>query len=52
MKDLQKYNKFWIALVGAVATILVQQYGENEWVQALLPLLTALGVYQVRNVKK
>lgn len=49
MKDLQKYNKFIVALVGAVLTIVAQQYGDNEWVTAILPLFTALGVYQAKN---
>jgi len=47
-----KYRKFLTALAGAVATIVsanalppeYQNYGV-----ALLTLLTALGVYQVRN---
>lgn len=44
-----KYSKFIIAIVGAVVTVVVQQYGSSEWVQALVPVLTALGVYTVPN---
>jgi len=49
MKDLSKYSKFLIAVLGAILTVLAQQYGSSEWVQTILPLATALGVYQVKN---
>lgn len=48
---LAKYNKLLVALVGAVATVLVQEYANSEWVQAALPFLTALGVYSAPNKK-
>jgi len=44
-----KYSKFLVALAGAVVTVLVQFYADNTVLQALLPVLTALGVYQVPN---
>ena len=44
-----KYSKFIIALAGAVLTVLVQFYADNSVLQAVLPVLTALGVYQVPN---
>lgn len=49
MKKLLPYSKFIVALVGAVVTVVVQFYGDNTFVQALMPVLTALGVYQVKN---
>lgn len=48
---MQKYRKFIIAFIGAVVTILVQQNSGNDIVQAAIPLLTALGVYTVPNIK-
>lgn len=44
-----KYSKFILAVIGAVLTVVVQQYGANQWVQALIPFATAFGVYQVKN---
>jgi uncharacterized membrane protein len=46
---MQKYSKFLVAVLGAVVTIVVQDFGQNKYVQILVALLTALGVYQVRN---
>lgn len=46
---LSRYSKFIMALVGAVLTVLAQQYSDNQVLQAVLPLATALGVYQVKN---
>ncbi len=48
---LKPYNKFLIALLGEVLTVVVQFYGDNELVQVILPILTAFGVYQVPNKK-
>lgn len=49
MKKLLPYSKFIIALVGAIVSVVVQFYGDNAALQALMPVLTALGVYQVPN---
>jgi len=49
LSKLGNYNKFWIALAGAVATVVVQFYGKNQVVQAVVPLLMALGVYATPN---
>lgn len=46
---MSKYNKLLVALVGAVVTVLVNYYSDNALIQNLIPFLTALGVYQVRN---
>lgn len=48
---MSKYAKFIVAALGAILTVVVQQYGANEWVQAVLPVLTALGVYQIPNAE-
>jgi hypothetical protein len=50
---VNRYRKAIIAVVGWAVTLagyhlLPGEY--NDWVVALIPLLTALGVYQVRNV--
>ena len=50
MNKLAPYNKFILALVGAVVTVVVQFYGANSVVQAVVPILTALGVYHVPNI--
>lgn len=44
-----KYDKFLLALVGAVAQVVQTQYGANHVVQVVLAVLTALGVYYVPN---
>lgn len=49
LKKLAPYNKFLIALLGAVITTVVQFYGTNQYVVMAVTLLTALGVYQVPN---
>lgn len=49
MNKLAPYRKFLIALLGAVVTVVVQFYGDSSYVQIAVSLLTALGVYQVRN---
>ena len=46
---MQAYSKFLVALVGAVAQVVAEYYSTNTYVQVALALLTALGVYQVRN---
>lgn len=43
------YNKFIIALLGAVLGVVAQFYGENGTVQAVIAVATALGVFQVPN---
>lgn len=48
-KNLSKYNKFIVALLGAILSVLSQQYGDNQLLQAILPLATALGVFQTPN---
>lgn len=44
-----EYNKFWVALIGLVGTILVQYFGSNQIVQDIMVALTAVGVYTVPN---
>lgn len=45
------YNKFVIAVLGAVLAVVVQFYGDNVYVQGAVAILTALGVYSVPNRK-
>lgn len=47
---MQKYNKLWIALAGAIITVLVDYFGNHELVAQLIPFLTALGVYRTPNL--
>lgn len=49
INDLKAYNKFFIALLGAVVTTVVAFYGNNPYVQACVALLSVLGVYTVPN---
>lgn len=44
-----KYDKFLLALLGAVATVVESQYGTNQYVMVGVAILTALGVYTVPN---
>ncbi len=47
---ITKNAKLWTALIGAVVTILVYQFGaDSPWVVALTTVGTALGVYGVPN---
>lgn len=46
---MQKYNKLIVALVGAAVAGLNLYFNSPDWVQLLIPLLTAAGVYQVKN---
>ena len=52
LKKIAPYNKFLIALAGALATVAVQFYGKNPAVQLTVSFLTALGVVGVPNVPK
>lgn len=49
MNKLASYNKFLIAVLGAVVSVVYQQYGSNHWVSAVVAALTALGVYVAPN---
>lgn len=49
LEALKPYNKFLVALLGAVVTTALQFYGDNPYVVLAVTLLTALGVYQVKN---
>lgn len=53
MKDLSKYNKTIVAIVGAVLTWAVATYGGDpqvaQWLSLATAVLTAAGVYQVPN---
>lgn len=44
-----KYDKFLLALLGAVAQVVQSQYSTNHTVQLVIAVLTALGVYAVPN---
>lgn len=46
---LTKYDKFLVALLGAVAQVVAVQFGNNHTVQIVLAVLTALGVYTAQN---
>lgn len=45
------YNKFLVALLGAVLTVVVQFYGTDPRVSVLVAFLTALGVYSAKNAQ-
>jgi len=47
--ELQKYNKLFVALVGAGVQLLGIYYGSAEWFPVVVAFVTAAGVYQVAN---
>lgn len=49
INDLKPYNKFIVALLGAILTTVTQFYGNNTYVVMVVTLATALGVYSVPN---
>lgn len=53
MKNLSKYNKTIVAVVGAAVTWALATFsGDAEvskWLSLVVALLTAAGVYQVKN---
>lgn len=49
MKDLQKYNKFLVALVTALVAGLTYLYSDASWLPLVVNLAGALGVYSVPN---
>ena len=49
MDWFSKYRKFFVALLGAAVQVVVQQFPDQEWVQVIVAVLTAIGVYQVPN---
>lgn len=53
MKDLSKYNKTLVAIVGAALTWAIATYAGNpevsQWLSLAAAILTAAGVYQVPN---
>lgn len=52
MKDLRKYRKALVAIVGVVVSLLVVNFSDTQWLPPLVQLLTAVGVYQVPNARK
>ena len=52
MKNLTKYNKFWVAGIGAIISGLLLYYGTTtpDWVNLIVLVATALGVYATPNV--
>lgn len=44
-----KYNKFFIALFGAIITTLTVYFPTQDWVTLLITFVTALGVYATPN---
>lgn len=49
VNDLKPYNKFLVALAGAILNVVVLFYGNNPYVSAALSLLTAVGVHLTPN---
>ena len=52
MNLLTRYNKFWVALIGAVLQVVVVNMPNSVYAQlaqAVLAALTAIGVYVIPN---
>jgi hypothetical protein len=57
MKNISKYNKFYVAIVGATLTWITVALADDkvttqEWVGLAVAVATALGVYQIPNQEK
>lgn len=48
----REYSKFWMAVLGAVLSVVAQYFGDNVIVTAVVGLATALGVAVVSNKAK
>lgn len=46
-----RYNKFVVAFLGAVATILTTYFQSQHWVPAVLSLISAISVMLIPNSK-
>ena len=46
---MQKYNKFIIAIVGAVLNVVAVQFASSKYAAIAIAIATALGVYTVPN---
>ncbi len=46
-----KYAKLYVALGGAVLNLLLEYFPDAKWLQPIVALLTAYGVFQVPNKK-
>lgn len=46
-----KYNKFWIALITAIITILTDNFPESDLVTGVVSVAGAVGVCLIPNVK-
>lgn len=51
LDNFNKYNKFWVALTGAVMSLLTIRFGSADWLPILVSFLTAIGVYGIENEK-
>ena len=51
INNMGKYNKFIVAIVGGAVSGLNIYFGDTspEWLNAVILVVTALGVYQVPN---
>ena len=46
---MEKYNKLITAIVGALVSGLSLYFNSPDWLQLVIPVLTAAGVYQISN---
>lgn len=44
-----KYNKLWVALLGAIVTTLTVYFPSSQWITLIVTFLTAAGVYAAPN---
>lgn len=47
----KEYSKFWMALLGAILTVVAQHFADNQYVGLVVALAGALGVAVVPNKK-
>jgi len=46
---MKKYSKGIAALIGALIVLANTAWGDQQWITQVTAVLTALGVYQVKN---
>lgn len=49
MTQVTQYNKFIVAIAGAIALAIAENVSDAKWASIALAFATSLGVYAVKN---